>query len=148
MSVPAPGAFAIDGSNVVAAAVPKAAARLAAAVAWCRAFRPDLPVVVFVDDSTWRRLDPAAQVQVRALGEVTVGAAGAAVDAQLLDHARRHAALVVSNDRFADHDDLRRGALLVQFSFTRGAFAPAAEATWFRTPGTAVRFELAQLRGS
>lgn len=143
---PALGAIAIDGGNVVAVAKRRARARLDLAVGWFRAWRPDLPVAVFLDHATFARCGAATQAELRALPECAVCPPGEPADVALLGYAAAHRALVVSNDRFFDHDALRANAIVVQFTLAGGAFAPFAEATWFRTPGQALRVALDTLR--
>lgn len=157
------GAIAIDGGNVVANVPRNVRQRLDLAVQWFRAWRPDLPVTVFLDRTTFARCDAAAQAELMALAELAAPAPGPAArgdaavryvvcppreeaDVALLRHAAEHAALVVSNDRFFDHDALRANAITVQFTLAARTFTPFAEATWFRTPGQALRVPLADLR--
>jgi hypothetical protein len=144
------GGLVVDGANVIAASRGQALARLDAVAAWCREFRPDLPVLVFVDGTTAQRCPPAVRevLALRAV-DVTPGRPRYAVtprgepaDAHLLQAAARMFALVVSNDRFFDHEDLRANLLTVQFAFDRGCLRMPEEATWFRRPGSAERVPL------
>ena len=64
----------------------------------------------------------------------------------MLTHAREQGALVVSNDRYFDHDELRKNAITVQFRLKGDRFEPYREATWFRSPGVALRVEMAVLQ--
>lgn len=147
------GGFVVDGANVIAASRGQALARLDAVEAWCRDFRSDLPVLVFVDGTTAQRCPPAVRevLALRAV-DVTPGRPRYAVtppgepaDAHLLQAAARLRALVVSNDRFFDHEDLRANLLTVQFAFDRGVLQMPEEATWFRRPGSTERVPLAVL---
>ena len=66
-------------------------------------------------------------------------------DPYLLAHAREHGALVVSDDRYFDYEELRAGVITLQFRFRDGAFEPFAEATWFRPTGGAQRVAVSAL---
>ncbi|MBX3463055.1 MAG: hypothetical protein KF830_07780 [Planctomycetes bacterium] len=148
------GAIVIDGSNVIASSTARPLERLERVLDWCRGWRPDLPVHVFVDHRTVGRLVPEAQARLAAWCEdVTPGRArcticprGAAADGFVLAFARAHDALVVSNDRYFDHEDLRRNAVTVQFTLAGDRLELFPEATWFRSPGTALRVALADLQ--
>lgn len=150
------GGIVIDGSNVIASGSGRATRRLDLAVGWARHWRPDLPVHVFVDASTARRCRPEIQRELRARCEdTTPGRAryaitprGESADPFVLRHARAHHALVVSNDRYFDHDELRANLLLVQFTLASDVFQVADEATWFRSPGSAVRVPMTDLQCS
>jgi hypothetical protein len=148
---PPPEAIVLDGSNVTASAVSGAPARLAAALSWCSDFAPRLPIAVWFDASTLRRL--GAEVERRLAdaaaphgAEVRVAAPGTAADAAILAEARSRRALLVSNDRYWDHEDLRRDVLLLQFVCTGGSFRAYQEATWFLPSGAARRVALTLLR--
>lgn len=154
------GGIVVDGANVTATSTVFADRRLDLAVQWCRCWRPDLRVVVFLDSATLGRCAPAARarLQQRFAGDAAGDAAGTGVvyivsprgtpaDALLLRRAGAESALVVSNDRFADHQELRRGVLTVQFECAGDDFAPYAEATWFTPAGGATRVPMAVLRG-
>src|SRR5262245_13738744 len=151
------GGIVVDGSNVVATATVSAERRLELAVQWFRRWRPDLPVVVFLDSAAWsRRLRERLQQQLagdpRGFADDAVAGyvwsqRGTAADPLLLQRALADRALVVSNDRFADHAELRRGVLTVQFEFAGDDFAPYEEATWFTPAGGATRVPMAVLRG-
>ena len=127
----------VDGSNVIASGALYTLARLDAALAWCAAWRADLPCIAFLDASTARRLRPETQDTLRArCANATPGRARHVVcprdepaDPYLLAHAREHGALVVSNDRYFDYEELRAGVITLQFRFRDGAFEPFAEAT-------------------
>jgi hypothetical protein len=67
-------------------------------------------------------------------------------DEHVLRWARAHDALVVSNDRFFDWEDLRANVTTVQFTLAGDELQVAGEATWFRTPGTAVRVPMVELQ--
>lgn len=144
-----------DGSNVIAASGARAdaLARVELAAAWFRERCPDWRQMVFLDAATARRLRPEVQDVVRARCEdVTPEHARWAVcppdeeaDEHVLEYARAQRALVVSNDRFFDHEELRLGAVTLQFSFRVGEFVPHEEATWFRPSGGAQRVTLAAL---
>ncbi|MBL8751083.1 MAG: hypothetical protein JNK78_18130 [Planctomycetes bacterium] len=144
----------IDGSNVIASSRARPIERLDVVVSWFRAWREDLPIQVFVDCTTARRCRPDAQAVLRARCEdVTPGRARYAVvpleemaDEVVLRHARAHAALVVSNDRFFDHEELRKNVITVQFTLADLDLAVYDEATWFRSPGTAQRVPMDVLR--
>lgn len=133
---PDPGAILVDGSNVIASGLPRARERVDAALRWCRAFRPDLPIVAFFDSgpraAPVRPLDDLEGVQ------IVQCATAAVADVELLGEARRRAALVVSNDRFAAHAGLRAGLMTLQFELRGATFTPYAYATWFRPRGHAV----------
>ncbi len=148
------GAIAIDGANVIASSKHHPVERLDLVTAWCAMWRPDLPVQVFVDLTTAKRCRPAAQAVLRARCEdVTPGRARYAVcppgqpaDEPVLRFARERQALVVSNDRYFDYDDLRANVVTVQFTLADGVLQVYDEATWFRSPGTALRVPMAVLR--
>lgn len=120
---------------------------------WCRSWRADLPVWVFVDYSTAMACPRDAQQTLRArCQDVTDGRSRYVVtphresaDEYLLEHARTHDGLVISNDRFWDHEDLRDGVITLQFHIKRDVLRVYDEATWFRGGG-AERVPLAQLR--
>lgn len=151
---PALGGIVIDGSNVIASSKLRPIERLDLVVTWCRDWRPDLPVMVFLDHTTAVRCRPDAQDVLRArCADVTPGRPRYAVvplehmpDAVVLQHARDHHALVVSNDRFFDHEDLRRDVITVQFTLTGDRFEVFEEATWFRPSGGAQRVAMSDLR--
>lgn len=144
----------IDGSNVIASSTARPLARLELVLDWCRQWRPDLPVHVFMDHRTIGRLVPAAQAQLAAWSEdVTPGRArcticprGVAADTFVLAWAREHDALVITNDRYFDHAELRRNVVTVQFTLASDRLAVFDEATWFRAPGAALRVAMAALR--
>lgn len=144
----------IDGANVIATSKVRPIERLDLVTAWCRGWRPDLPVIVFVDHATARRCRPDAQAVLRARCEdVTPGRPRYAVvpreqfaDEHVLRHAREHDALVLSNDRYSDFDDLRQNVITVQFTLAGEELRVFDEATWFRSPGTAVRVPMATLQ--
>ena len=140
------GGIVVDGANVVATSTVFADRRLEVALQWCREWRPDLPVVVFLDGATLGRCAPAARARLQELSDV-VTERGSSADVLLLQRARDDRAIVVSNDRFADHAGLRRGVLTVQFEFAGDEFAPYDEATWFTPAGGATRVPMTQLRG-
>lgn len=148
------GAIVVDGSNVIASSRLRPIERLDRVLAWCREWRADLPVMVFVDLTTARRCRPEAQAVLRARCEdVTPGRPRYAVvpysalpDVEILTFARERHGLVVSNDRFAEHGELRRGVLTVQFALAGDEFEPSAEATWFRPDGGAQRIAISDLR--
>jgi hypothetical protein len=151
-TLPPLGGIVVDGANVIANAAHRAGERLQAAVAWLQAWRPDLPNTVFVDHATFARCDAVQQARLRAAGGVGAGRARlvlcpppVAADVPMLQLARTQQALVVSNDRFFDHVELRANVVTVQFELRGGVFTPHAEATWFRTPGHARRVPMAQL---
>lgn len=151
---PAPGAIVLDGANVIASAVPRALERLDLVCNWCHAWRPDLPVMVFIDRGTALHCRPAVQDVLRArCADTTVGRpryavcpAGDVADFHVLTYAQQHRALVVSNDRYFDFDELRRNVVTVQFTIRGNRLDVFEEATWFRWPGTAVRVPMAALR--
>ncbi len=148
----------LDGSNVIASGSRRAIERLDAATAWAADWRPGLPTMVFVDWGTARRCRRDQQDVLRArCADVTPGRPRFAVvpqeataDAYVLAWAREHNALVVSNDRFFDHEELRLGAITLQFALrstpSGELFEPFAEATWFRPSGGAQRVPIADLR--
>lgn len=144
----------IDGANVIATSKVRPIERLDVVTAWCQAWRADLPVMVFVDHATAVRCRPDAQAVLRARCEdVTPGRPRYAVvpreqfaDEHVLRHAREHDALVVSNDRYFDFDDLRQNVITVQFTLAGDELRVFDEATWFRSPGTAVRVPMVELQ--
>jgi hypothetical protein len=148
------GAIAVDGANVIASSRFRPLERLALVEAWCGDWRPDLPVTVFVDHATALRCQRPVQATLRARCEdVTPGRPryvvtppGDGADAWLLEHAREHAALVISNDRYFDHEELRRNAITVQFRLAGDELSVFDEATWFRSPGVALRVAMDELR--
>jgi hypothetical protein len=148
------GGIVLDGSNIIASGSGRATERLDLAVAWCQGWRPDLPVMVFLDAATARRCRPPVQDELRArCADVTPGRAryaicprGEAADAYVLAHAQAHRALVVSNDRFMDQAAERAGLLTVQFQLHGMVFTVFDEATWFRSTGSALRIPMAVLR--
>ncbi|MEZ6038670.1 MAG: hypothetical protein R3F29_14405 [Planctomycetota bacterium] len=148
------GAIVVDGANVIASSRFQPIERLDLVEAWCRHWRPDLPVMVFVDYATAMRCQPQAQQVLRArCADVTPGRARYAVcprgepaDEHVLRHAREHRGLVISNDRFWEHEQERVGTVTVQFRLQGTSFEPSGEATWFRPPNSAVRVALAALR--
>jgi len=152
---PAPlGGIVIDGSNVIASSRLRPIERLDVVVAWFHAWRPDLPMQVFVDWTTARRCRPDAQDVLRArCADVTPGRARYAVvppeaipDVVVLEHAREHRALVVTNDRYFDHEELRENVITVQFTIVDLALRVFDEATWFRSPGLALRVPMTELQ--
>ena len=144
----------IDGANVIASRRFRPIQRLELVEQWCREWREDLPVQVFLDQSTAMRCQRPDQATLRArCMDVTPGRAryvvcprGESADGFVLEHARLHQALVISNDRFWDFADLRIGTITLQFRLQRDQFTPYEEATWFRPPDGAVRVPLAVLR--
>lgn len=144
----------VDGANVIASSRAWPIERLDLVTGWLQAWRPDLPIVVFVDLSTAKRCKPDAQAVLRARCEdVTPGRPryvvcphGAFADEFVLRHAREHDALVVSNDRYFDWEDLRANVTTVQFTLAGEQLQMHDEATWFRSPGQAVRVPMATLR--
>jgi len=152
-SPPPLGAIVLDGANVIASGSRRAIERLDLATDWCAQWRPDLPVMVFIDWATARRCVPAQQDVLRArCADVTPGRPRYAVvpreqfaDEHVLQFAREHAALVLSNDRFFDYEELRSGAITLQFTLAGDRFEPFAEATWFRPSGGAQRVLLTDL---
>ncbi len=148
---PPPAAIVLDGSNVTASAVAGAPGRLAAALAWCRSFAPGLPITVWFDAATLRRLGREIEGALTAAAaghgaELRVAAAGVAADASILADAAARRALVLTNDRYWDHEDLRRDVLLLQFVCAGAAFRVYDEATWFLPSGAARRVATALLR--
>lgn len=145
-------AIVVDGANVIASSRRRPLERLELVERWCAEWRPQLPVRVFVDHATATTCRPPVQAVLRARCEdVTPGRpryvvtpAGESADAYLLGHAREQRALVVSNDRFWDHDEERRGVVTVQFRLAGETFQVYDEATWFRGDG-AVRIPLTDL---
>lgn len=148
------GAIVVDGANVIASSRARPLERLDLITAWFQEWRPDLPIQVFVDHATAVRCRPEVQAVLRARSnDVTPARPRYAVvprdrlaDEVLLQHARAHAGLVVSNDRYFDFDDLRRNAITVQFTLAGMELHVFDEATWFRSPGTALRVPMATLR--
>jgi len=144
----------VDGANVIATSKVHPIERLDLVTAWFQRWRPDLPIAVFIDLTTAKRCRPAAQAVLRARCEdVTPGRAryvvcprGEPADEYVLRHAREHDALVVSNDRYFDFDDLRANAITVMFTLAGDELRIDDEATWFRSPGTAERVPMATLQ--
>ena len=151
-SPPPLGGIAIDGSNVIATARRQALDRLDAALQWCRSWRADLPVQLFVDARTVAACSDEPRRQLQAWAAAAAPAplrlcpAGVEADVELLQLAGEQRALVLSNDRFFDHELLRRNVVTLQFTFANRELQPYAAATWFRSPGQAVRVPLAQLQ--
>jgi hypothetical protein len=140
-----PGAIVIDGANVIANSGSRPAARLELALAWAHNWRGELPVKVFVDHSTWLRCRPGVREQVEALAEITPP--GESADTAVLEAAGAARGVVLSNDRFWDHVELRSNVYLVQFSLSRGELRVSDHATWFpSTHGAAFRVDLEYLR--
>lgn len=142
----------IDGANVIASSRKRPLQRLDLAERWSRDRFPDLPIWVFVDYSTAMTCPRDAQQVLRArCQDVTEGRPRYVVpphresaDTYLLQHARDHDGLVLSNDRFWDHEDLRDGCVTLQFVLKHDDFRVHEEATWFRDGG-AVRVALPSL---
>jgi hypothetical protein len=151
---PSLGGIVIDGANVIASSRFRPIQRLDLVMAWCHAWRHDLPVQVFIDNATAMRCQRPDQATLRArCADVTEGRPryvvcprGESADGYVLKHAREHACLVISNDRFWDFQELRIGTIVVQFSLKGDAFTPYAEATWFRPPDHAIRVAMADLK--
>ncbi len=150
------GGIVIDGSNVIASSKQRPIERLDLVLAWFTAWRPDLPIMVFLDHTTAVRCRPDAQDILRArCADVTPGRARYAVvpleaipDVVLLEYARGHHALVVSNDRFFDHEELRKNVITVQFTLAGDQLAIYEEATWFRASGGAQRVSMTDLQAN
>ena len=92
-------------------------------------------------------------IAARSCADVTPGRARYAVcprgepgDPYVLQHARDHQCIVVSNDRYFDYEDLRANVITVQFTLEGTVFTVFEEATWFRKPGSALRVLMADLR--
>lgn len=145
----------IDGANVIASSRFRPIQRLDLVVAWCREWRPDLSVQVFVDHTTAMRCQREDQATLRArCGDVTPGRPryavcprGESADGYVLEYGRNQQALVISNDRFWDFEAERIGTVVLQFKLKGDLFAPYEEATWFRPPDGAVRVPVSELRG-
>jgi hypothetical protein len=142
----------IDGANVIASGPSRAVERMELALVWLRAWQPNLTIQIFVDATTFTRCRPDAQNWLRTPREgsanpiqVTLCPAGTEADIPLLKHAREQHGLVLSNDRFFDHAGLRTEVMTLQFTLDRLNFIPAAEVTWFRVKGPAVRVPLQQV---
>ena len=74
---PARGAIVVDGANVIASSRAQPLQRLDLVTAWAAAWRPDLPVMVFIDHATARRCRPEVQDVLRArCADVTPGRPG------------------------------------------------------------------------
>lgn len=146
----------IDGANVIASSRFRPIQRLDLVAAWCRDWREDLPVHVFVDHTTAMRCQRPDQGTLRArCADVTpdrpryaVCPQGESADSYVLSHARERGALVISNDRFWDFEVLRVGTIVLQFKLKGDVFTPFEDATWFRPPDSAVRVPLAGLRAA
>jgi len=151
---PAPlGGIVIDGSNVIASGLARAVDRLQLAVRWFRDWRPDLATAVFLDDSTFLHCSEAVAMELRQLCETNPDDVRfvrcplrSPADVHVLEHAAERRALIVSNDRFWDHEQLRLGAITVQFVLRGTEFRPYEEATWFRTTGGALRLTMDELQ--
>lgn len=148
------GGIVVDGSNVIASSRAFPLERLDLVTSWLQAWRPDLPITVFLDWSTAVRCRPPVQAVLRARCEdvspqrprYVVCPRHEAADEFLLAHAQQQAALVVSNDRFFDHDELRKNLVLVQFDLSNTTLRMHADAVWFRSPGTAEWVAMATLQ--
>jgi hypothetical protein len=144
----------IDGSNVIASSKHRPIERLDLVIDWFHSWRPDLPIMVFVDHSTAVRCRPDAQDVLRVrCADVTPDRPRYAVvpreesaDEFVLRYAREHGALVVSNDRFFDYEELRKNAITVQFRIAGDQLDVFEEATWFRSPGVALRVTMSALQ--
>ncbi|MGC6486911.1 MAG: NYN domain-containing protein [Planctomycetota bacterium] len=151
-SPPPRRAVVVDGANVIASSRRRPLERLALAERWSAAWRPDLPVWVFLDYSTAVTCPRDAQQVLRArCQDVTEGRPRYVVtphresaDAYLLDHARAQDGLVLSNDRFWDHEERRDGVVTLQFHLKGDDLRVYDEATWF-CGGGATRVPLAAL---
>lgn len=147
-------AIVVDGSNVIASSRAAPLERLDLVTGWLQDWRPDLPITVFLDWSTAVRCRPPVQAVLRARCEdvnpnrprYVVCPRHEPADEFLLAHAQQHGALVVSNDRFFDHDELRKNLVLVQFDLTNTTLHVHDDAVWFRSPGTAEWVAMATLR--
>lgn len=154
--VPPRRAIVIDGANVIASSKRFPLERLDLATAWAQAGWPQLPVTVFLDRSTAVRCRPEVQDVLRArCVDVTPGRPryvvcprGEPADEHLLAFAQQHDGLVLSNDRYADFDDLRQGIVLVQFELAGDRFVVQPQAVWFRPPNGAQWVEVAALRAA
>ncbi len=144
----------VDGANVIATSKVRPIERLDLVTAWGQAWRPDLPIVVFVDRATAVRCKPPAQAVLRARCEdvtptrprYVVTPIDEPADPYLLQAARDRNALVVSNDRYFDCEELRQNVVTVQFTLVGDQLQLYDEATWFRSPGCAERVPLAVLQ--
>ncbi|MFN9334624.1 MAG: hypothetical protein ACK6D1_18695 [Planctomycetota bacterium] len=151
---PPRGAIVVDGANVIASSKAQPLQRLDLVTAWAAVWRPDLPVMVFIDHNTARRCRPEVQDVLRArCADVTPGRPRYAVvprdqfaDEHVLRFAAAHRGLVVSNDRYMDGEDLRADAVLVQFQLADGVLRVADEAVWFKPSGGAQWVATADLR--
>jgi len=143
----------IDGANVIASSRFRPIQRLDLAEAWCRQWQPSLPIQVFLDYATAMRCQRPDQATLRArCADVTPGRARYVVcpqhesaDEYVLGFAREHGALVISNDRFWDFEELRIGTVVLQFKLKGDVFSPYEDATWFRPPNHAVRVPVGDL---
>lgn len=144
----------IDGANVIASSRFRPIQRLDLVEQWCRQWRSDLPIQVFIDRATAMRCQRPDQEVLRGrCSDVTPGRPryavcprGESADGYVLEHAREHGGLVISNDRFWDFEDLRVGTITLQFRLKGDVFEPHEEATWFRPPSNAVRVPVTTLR--
>ena len=128
--VPPPiGGVLIDGSNVIASSDARPVERIDLAVAWAQSWRPDLPVSVFLDQSTWNRCRPAARQELELRAKICER--GREADVELLQRAAEQSGLILSNDRFWDHEELRSGVITVQFVLRSGELRVYDQATWF-----------------
>ncbi len=148
---PPPKGIVVDGSNVTASATSGAARRLSQALDWCASFGTALPVVVYFDAATLRRLgaesESALQQLARAAGaEFRVAPVGVPADQGLLEHAQQARAIALTNDRFWDFEDQRRDVILLQFVCDGKGFRVPEEATWFLPSGAARRVRVDALR--
>jgi hypothetical protein len=155
-AVPPRRAVVIDGANVIATSRRFPIERLDLATAWAQERWPTLPITVFLDHSTAVRCRPEVQKVLRARCEdVTPSRPRYVVcpqhepaDEHLLQHAQQHDGIVLSNDRYADFDDLRVGIVLVQFELLDGRLLAQDPAVWFRPPNGAQWVPLAELATS
>lgn len=150
---PKPLGIVIDGSNVTASAMSGASRRLRQALTWCSSFGPSLPVLVFFDAATLRRLGPESEASLHEVvdaagAQMRVAAPGAPADPELLAHAHETRSLVLTNDRFWDFEDLRRDVILLQFVCDAAGFRVPDEATWFLPSGAARRVRVDALRSA
>ena len=147
------GGITIDGSNVIASGLARANERLDIAVQWFQDWRPDLATTVFLDDSTFLNCSEAVATRLKQLCEGSDEQLRfvrcplrSPADIHALEDAVSRRALLISNDRFWDHEPLRRGTITVQFVLKGNEFRPYQEATWFRPSGGAQRVSLNDLR--
>ena len=147
------GGIVIDGSNVIASGSGRATMRLDLAEQWFRAWRPDLPIQVFIDSTTRAVAGPrsrtnCARVHRRDAGPRALrrGPRGEPADPYVLQRARSPGPRRVERPLLRLRGSARQLGVTVQFTLAGTEFTVFEEATWFRKPGSALRVLMARTR--